>query len=116
MYVEEITVLDNVEYSKQLEAVASLDRSRHFTGGYVDAGGIGSMLAEYVNRQVSQRIKPLSFTGANKTPMHEALRDLVFRQKVKFAKHLIERVKQDIQQVSRVVNASGEVRYQAGHS
>ena len=48
--------------------------------------------------------------------MYEALRDLVFRQKVKFAKHLIERVKQDIQQVSRVVNASGEVRYQAGHS
>ena len=111
MYVEEITVLDKVEYSKQLEAVASLDRSRHFTGGYVDAGGIGSMLAEYVNKQVSSRIKPLSFTGANKTPMHEALRDLVFRQKVKFAKHLIERVKQDIQQVSRVVNASGEVRY-----
>ena len=113
MYVEEIIVLDNVEYSKQLEAVASLDKSKHFTGGYVDAGGIGSMLAEYVNRQVSQRIKPLSFTGANKTPMHEALRDLVFRQKVKFAKHIIERVRQDVQQVSRVVTASGEVRYQA---
>ena len=116
MYVEEITVLDKVEYSKQLEAVASLEKSRHFTGGYVDAGGIGSMLAEYVNKQVSPRIKPLSFTGANKTPMYEALRDLVFRQKVKFAKHLIERVKQDIQQVSRVVNASGEVRYQASRS
>ena len=113
MYVEEITVLDKVEYSKQLEAVASLDKSKHFTGGYVDAGGIGSMLAEYVNKQVSSRIKPLSFTGSNKTPMYEALRDLVFRQKVKFAKHLIERVKQDIQQVSRVVTASGEVRYQA---
>ena len=106
MYVEEITVLDKVEYSKQLEAVASLDKSKHFTGGYVDAGGIGSMLAEYVNKQVSSRIKPLSFTGANKTPMYEALRDLVFRQKVK----------QDIQQVSRVVNASGEVRYQASRS
>ena len=116
MYVEEITVLDKVEYSKQLEAVASLDKSKHFTGGYVDAGGIGSMLAEYVNRQVSPRIKPLSFTAANKTPMYEALRDLVFRQKVKFAKHLIEKVKQDIQQVSRVVNASGEVRYQASRS
>ena len=116
MYVEEITVLDNVEYSKQLEAVASLDRSRRFTGGYVDAGGIGSMLAEYVNRQVSPRIKPLSFTGANKTPMYEALRDLVFRQKVKFAKHILEKVKQDVQQVSRVVTASGEVRYQASRS
>ena len=113
MYVEEITVLDKVEYSRQLEAVASLEKSMRFTGGYVDAGGIGSMLAEYVNRQVSPRIKPLSFTGANKTPMHEALRDLVFRQKVKFARHIMERVKQDIQQVSRVVTASGEVRYQA---
>ena len=113
LFIEEITVLDNVEYSKQLEAVASLEKSMRFTGGYDDAGGIGSMLAEYVNRQVSPRIKPLSFTGANKTPMHEALRDLVFRQKVKFAKHLIEKVKQDIQQVSRVVTASGEVRYQA---
>lgn len=121
LFIEEITVLDNVEYSKQLEAVASLERSKHFTGGYVDSGGIGSMLAEYVHKQVSSRIKPLSFTGANKTPMYEALRDLVFRQKVKFAKHLIERVKQDMQQVSRVVTASGEVRYQAsrgeeGHS
>ena len=116
MYVEEITVLDKVEYSKQLEAVASLDKSKHFTGGYVDAGGIGSMLAEYANKQVSSRIKPLSFTGANKTPMYEALRDLVFRQKVKFAKHILEKVKQDIQQVSRVVNASGEVRYQASRS
>ena len=116
LFIEEITVLDKVEYSKQLEAVASLDKSKHFTGGYVDAGGIGSMLAEYVNRQVSPRIKPLSFTGANKTPMHEALRDLVFRQKVKFAKHIIERVRQDLQQVSRVVTASGEVRYQASRS
>lgn len=121
MYVEEITVLDKVEYCKQLEAVASLDKSKHFTGGYVDAGGIGSMLAEYVNKQVSSRIKPLSFTGSNKTPMYEALRDLVFRQRIKFAKHLIERVKQDLQHVSRVVTASGEVRYQAsrnseGHS
>ena len=50
MYVEEITVLDNVEYSRQLEAVASLDKSRRFTGGYVDAVGIGSMLAEYMNK------------------------------------------------------------------
>lgn len=54
------------------------------------------MLAEYVNRQVSPRIKPLSFTGANKTPMYEALRDLVFRRKVKFAKRILERVKQDV--------------------
>lgn len=105
-----------MEYSKQLEAVASLDKSKHFTGGYVDAGGIGSMLAEYVNKQVSSRIKPLSFTGSNKTPMYEALRDLVFRQKVKFARHILERVRQDIQQVSRVVTASGEVRYQASRS
>lgn len=116
LFIEEITVLDNVEYSKQLEAVASMDKSKHFTGGYVDAGGIGSMLAEYVNRQVSPRIKPLSFTGANKTPMYEALRDLVFRQKVKFARHIIETVKQDVQQVSRVVTASGDVRYHASRS
>lgn len=96
LFIEDIAVLDNVEYSKQLEAVASLDKAKHFTGGYIDAGGIGSMLAEYVHKQVSARICPLMFTGSNKTPMYEAFRDLVFRQRVKFAKHLIEKVKQDI--------------------
>ena len=111
--MQEIVTLDKMPYQQQLEEISKLDKQWHFCGAYVDSGGIGSMLAEYANKQVSSRIKPLSFTGANKTPMHEAFRDLVFRQKLLFASKLRDQVIREVQAVSRVVTASGEVRYSA---
>lgn len=59
--------------------MASLDKAKHYIRGYIDSGGIGSMVAEQASKTISSKIKGLAFTSASKTPMFEAIRDLVFR-------------------------------------
>lgn len=78
IYVDDIINLNKCEYQKQLDIFKSLNDKYHFTAGYIDAGGIGSAVAEFANRQISGKIKPFQFTGTNKTPSYEALRDRIF--------------------------------------
>lgn len=94
-YVSDIIMLSECEYQKQLDMFKSLNDTWHFTAGYVDSGGIGSAVAEFANKQISTRVKPLAFTGANKTPMFEDLRSKVFEHKIKFASHLKQLLKHD---------------------
>ena len=99
-----------------MQEIKKLNSQLHFTAGFIDAGGIGSMLAEVTQQEVSSRIKPFTFTGTTKAPLYEALRDLVFRQKVRFSPAIIQQVKDDMSGVTRAVSASGEVRYSAAHT
>lgn len=111
VYVDSIDVLDKVEYQAQLDKMAALDKAKHYTRGYIDEGGIGSMVAEQACKAISPKLKGLAFTSSSKTPMFEAIRDLAFRHKLKFRDSIIELAKADMQQVSRIVTADGNVRY-----
>lgn len=121
LYVTDAETMEKADYQTQLDRIAELERRRRFNGGLVDAGGIGSMLAEYANSKVSRRISPFTFTSSSKTPLFESLRDLVFRRKILFSKPLLERMREDLSGVSRITTSEGKVAYRAvsdssGHS
>ena len=81
-YVSDIAMLDKVEYERQLEIVKELNGKHRYTAGFVDETGIGSAFASFVTKNVSSLLKGLTFTTANKTPMYEQLRSLVFQHKL----------------------------------
>lgn len=55
-----------------------LNDKYRYTAGLVDETGIGSAFAAFVTKNVSSLLKGLTFTAANKTPMYEQLRSMVF--------------------------------------
>ena len=77
-YVSDIAMLDKVEYERQLEIVKEMNEKHRYTAGLIDETGIGSAFASFVTKNVSSLLKGLTFTAANKTPMYEQLRSMVF--------------------------------------
>ena len=48
LYVDSIKALHRCEYQKQLDEFAKhVAMQKHFVAGYIDAGGIGSAVAEF---------------------------------------------------------------------
>lgn len=114
VYVDDIIMLNKVEYERQLQIVKDLHKKYAFVAGYVDETGIGSAFAEFVKKNVYAKITGLSFTGTNKTPMYEKLRSLIFEHKIMFNQKLKPLIESDFNNVERVISESGQVRYQAG--
>lgn len=113
-YVDDIIQLSKCEYQQQLDIFKQLNDKYHFTGGYIDAGGIGSAVAEFANKNISVKIKPFQFTGSNKTPAYETVRDKIFQRKLLFNKKFAQLVKDDFRNVQRIVSEAGDVKYVAG--
>lgn len=113
-YVDDIIQLSKCEYQQQLDIFKNLNDKYKFVGGYIDAGGIGSAVAEFANKQISVKIKPFQFTSSNKTPAYETLRDKIFQRKILFNKKFEQLVKDDIRNVQRIVSENGDVKYVAG--
>lgn len=114
LYVDDVIMLNKCEYQKQLDIFKELNLKYHFNGGYIDATGIGSAVAEFANRQISVKIKPWTFTASNKTTMYERIRDKVFQRKILFSEKFKTLIKQDFRNVQRIVTESGQVKFQAG--
>lgn len=116
IYVEDVVVLKNVQYADQKHRLQQLKQKYQFIGGYIDQGGIGSAFAEDINHTVDPKYKGYAFTGANKTPMYEALRAKIFDKKIFFAKQLEESIKADFSNISKIITENGQVKYEAGHN
>lgn len=114
IYIDDVIMLNKCEYQKQLDIFKELNKKYKFKAGYIDAGGIGSAVAEFANRQISVKIKPFSFTGTNKTPSYEALRDKIFQRQIKFNKKFKTILDNDFRNVSRIVTEDGKVKFEAG--
>ena len=114
-YVSDIAMLDKVEYERQLEIVKELNDKHKYTAGLVDETGIGSAFASFVTKNVSSLLRGLTFTAANKTPMYERLRSMIFQHKLFINRRLKPLIVQDFNNVQRVVTESGKVQYIAGH-
>lgn len=99
IYVDDIIMLSKCEYQKQLDIFKSLNDTYHFSGGFIDSGGIGSAVAEFANKQISVKIKPYSFTGTNKTPAYEAVRDKIFQKKLHFNRKFKDIIEKDFRNV-----------------
>ena len=91
-----------------------MNAKNNWSGGYVDAVGIGSPIAEFANKQVSAKIKGFNWTVASKTPAYENMRALIFDRKLVFSTHLRELIIPDFNNVHRIVSEAGRVSYEAG--
>lgn len=113
-YLENIITLDKCEYQQQIQVVRDLNCKYHFRAGFIDSGGIGSAVAERISKTISSNLKGISFTSSNKTPMYEAVRAKVFDHTLLFNPEYKDEIKQDFNNVRRLVNEQGQVKFEAG--
>lgn len=113
-WVDDIITLDKCPYSDQIDIVRQLHQKYKFTGGLIDQGGIGSAVAEQITKFICSKLKGISFTGTNKTPMYENLRAKIFDHKILFKKDFKNILKNDFYNVHRIVTESGQVKFEAG--
>lgn len=116
VYLDDIVVLNKMEYNQQLQMVKEIHNINKFNAGYIDETGIGSAFAEFVKKNVSSKITGFTFTGSNKTPMYEKLRSLIYEHKLKVNSKFKSIIEKDFKNVQRVVNEAGQVKYIAGHN
>ena len=115
LYVDSIKTLHKCEYQKQLDEFAKhVQMQKGFVAGYIDAGGIGSAVAEFAGQKISPKLKPFVFTGTSKTPAYELFRSKVMqRGQIFFSPEAAKLARADVLNVSRIVTESGQVRYTA---
>ena len=115
LYVDSIKTLHRCEYQKQLDEFAKhVQMQKGFVAGYIDAGGIGSAVAEFAGQKISPKLKPFVFTATSKTPAYELFRSKVMqRGQILFSPEAAKLARADVLNVSRIVTESGQVRYTA---
>lgn len=113
-FVEDVVMMHKADYQHQLDVLKQLYGQKHWNAGYVDSVGIGNPIAEFANRQVSANIHGFAWSASNKTNVHENTRALIFDRKLVFAEHLENIITSDFQNISRIVNEAGQVKYVAG--
>ena len=115
LYVDSIKTLHRCEYQKQLDEFAKhAAAQKKLVAGYIDAGGIGSAVAEFASQKISPKLKPFIFTATSKTPAYELFRSKVMqRGQILFSPEAAKLARADVLNVSRIVTESGQVRYTA---
>ena len=113
-YVENVIILNKCQYSEQIRIVKDLNDKYKFQAGFIDEGGIGSAVAEQINKTISSKLKGLQFTVSNKTPMYEAVRARIFDHTLLFKAEFKDQIIQDFANVSRIVTEDGKVKFSAG--
>ena len=115
-YIDDIVIMHKASYEDQLDMAKSLHNKNTYKSGYVDKTGIGSAFSEFVEKKVCSQIKGLQFTVANKVPMFENLRSRIFDHTLKINRKFKSMIELDFNNVRRIVNEAGQVKYEAGHN
>lgn len=113
---EHLEYMRKTNFEDQFQHVRSLQTQKQISAGYVDAVGIGYGLSERIQREINWKIKPFTWTGANKTPAYEAFKADVLQKKIVFNRSFEQMVKDDIRMVSKVVTPDGHVKYTSERS
>ena len=115
-YIDDIVIMHKASYEDQLDMAKSLHNKNTYKSGYVDKTGIGSAFSEFVEKKVCSQIKGLQFTASNKTQMFENLRSRIFDHTLKINQKFKSMIELDFNNVQRIVNEAGQVKYEAGHN
>ena len=115
-YIDDIVIMHKASYEDQLDMAKLLHQKNTYKSGYVDKTGIGSAFSEFVEKKVCSQIKGLQFTVANKVPMFENLRSRIFDHTLKINRKFKSMIELDFNNVQRIVNEAGQVKYEAGHN
>ena len=112
LYVQDIEILSKAEYVHQQAKIVDLNSKNHYTGGYIDACGLGGPLAEYVNKSPNcSKIKGFFTTGTNKPKHYERLRSKIFERKIHFSKSLKTVLMLEFSKLTKIVNDKGVATY-----
>lgn len=65
---------------------------------------------------MSARIKGFAWSASNKPNVYEHARSLIFDRKLVFAERLRSIIMSDFENISRIVNEAGQVKYSAGRN
>lgn len=65
---------------------------------------------------MSAKIKGFAWSASNKPNVYEHARSLIFDRKLVFAEHLRSIIMSDFENISRIVNEAGQVKYSAGRN
>lgn len=115
-YIDDIVIMHKASYEDQLDTAKLLHQKNTYKSGYIDKTGIGSAFSEFVEKKVCSNIKGLQFTVANKVPMFENLRSRIFDHTLKINQKFKSMIELDFNNVRRIVNEAGQVKYEAGHN
>ena len=115
-YIDDIVIMHKASYEDQLNTAKLLHQKNTYKSGYIDKTGIGSAFSEFVEKKVCSQIKGLQFTVANKVPMFENLRSRIFDHTLKINSKFKSMIELDFNNVRRIVNEAGQVKYEAGHN
>ena len=115
-YIDDIVIMHKASYEDQLDMAKLLHQKNIYKSGYIDKTGIGSAFSEFVEKKVCSNIKGLQFTVANKVPMFENLRSRIFDHTLKINRKFKSMIELDFNNVQRIVNEAGQVKYEAGHN
>ena len=115
-YIDDIVIMHKASYEDQLNTAKLLHQKNTYKSGYIDKTGIGSAFSEFVEKKVCSNIKGLQFTVANKVPMFENLRSRIFDHTLKINRKFKSMIELDFNNVRRIVNEAGQVKYEAGHN
>ena len=115
-YIEDIIRMKDKAYNEQLEMVRQLNKKYNIVGGYVDQVGVGSMIAEEIERTVNPRIKGFSWSANNKTELHDNLRSCIQNGNFKINPELKTMVISDFGNVRRYISNTGRISYSSPHT
>ena len=111
VYLIDLFTLHNVEYEKQTNFVKEIFNKYNPKAMYGDAGGLGNPIMEELNKKVSARIKPFTFTSANKTAAYEYLRKQVFDRNIFFKEDFRTQIVSDLSLIQQIISENGKLSY-----
>lgn len=116
VWLDNIIVLKSTDWQTQFSTIEVLNQKHPYAGGNMDANGIGSAIAEQVQKRLNQRLAPFTTTATNKTPMYEHTKGLIYDKKLVVNSAFKDMILADFKNVNRVVGETGKVTYSAGHA
>lgn len=116
LYVVDIIILKDTSYSEQLKVVQNLNTKYKIFAGFTDSVGIGSMIAEEIQKNINSKIKGYSWNSSNKTILHDNLRTIIQNRNFHVNPELVDIVKNDFANVRRYISSTGNISYTAAHS
>ena len=115
-YVEDLVKMKDKPYNEQLQMVKTINQRYQIVGGYVDAVGVGSMLAEEIQRTINSKIKPFYWTGNNKTEAYDNLRTCIQNRNFFVNPQHKQSIINDFGNVRRYISNTGKISYSAPHN
>lgn len=113
--VEHMETYRNMPYNQQMEAIEAALATWSPMGGHIDATGIGSMLAEEVQRK-HPKIKPFIFSSGTKTSSYDRLRKTLQSRQLFIVNDFFEQLMSDMLGVKRIIGNNGRTSYSALHT